>query len=313
MQDWEIITLAERLGSTWVRSGASIQISCPNVQSPAHGGKDNHPSFGIKASDTQSVCNCFTCKMSGTVLNVFHLLYIQGLVTHAVFEFVRDCEHFDIAAFGRRLKQRREGVPPVVAAKMSELQEVIASLGRRDMDGYYYHRGLTPTEVVRWRLGYDSKRARVVFPVILPTGEVVGGTGRAIGESKPKYYKYHADYNALFGEQFVDRDRQELVLVEGPLDAIVASRVLSNVCALQGSTMTLAKTQRVREYADSVTLLFDSDPAGQEGVAAVGAKLCRKLRVFVATLPQGDPAETPPATLYEAFCRRTIYHRPNFF
>jgi DNA primase len=162
-------------------------------------------------------------------------------------------------------------------------------------------------------LGYDDKRARMVFPVILPTGEIVGGTGRVLGDSKPKYYKYAADYNALFGEQFVDRDRQELVLVEGPLDAIVASRVLPNVCALQGLTMTAAKTQRVRKYADSVTLLFDSDPAGCAGVEAVGAKLCRKLRVFVALLASGDPAEAAPAVLYDAFCRRTIYHRTKFF
>ncbi len=313
MQDWEIIKLAEMLGSEWKRSGSSVQLSCPNVQSPAHGGKDHHPSFGIKASDATSVCNCFTCNLAGSVLNVFQLLYAQGVVSQTVLEFVQDCEQLDFAAFGRRLKQRRASVLSTVLKKPSELQEVIASLDQRACDDYYYSRGLTPTEIQRWRLGYDSDRIRAVFPVVLPTGEVVGGAGRALGGGHPKYYKYAADYTALFGEQFVDRDRQELVLVEGPLDAIIASRVLSNVCALQGLSLSWQKIQRIRKYADSVTLLFDSDCAGQAGVAAVGAKLCRKLRVFVATLPYGDPAETPLAMIYAAFSRRIIYHRSKFF
>ena len=313
MNEGEIIHLAYLLGSGYRRSGMNVQFSCPNARySPAHRGDDYHHSFGVMISHGRSVCNCFACHLKGDLISVFYRLLKAGIVDEEVYGYVKTIEAGDLRATLEKLQARRNG-NHFREPKKKEFNVGTFSRrceGRRsDIVGYLRSRGITEHEAQKYSLGFDPEAGRLTFPIFTRQG-VVGCIGRSLNGREPKYYKYPAlRDDVLLGENHLDVTLQELSLVEGPVDMIKTSRVVRNVLALNGLTLTPKQKERLLVYADEITLIFDGDEAGRSGLERIGKALCRRARVFVLVLPDGsDPGSLDEDALAKLYASRYIFH-----
>ena len=134
------------------------------------------------------------------------------------------------------------------------------------------------------------------------------------GFDPPKYRDWPGlpKGDVFYGEHRVDTTRQEVYIVEGILDAVVAGRYLPNTIALLGANTGLGpvRLEKLRRWCNRITLILDPDTAGSEAVEGTVRQwtwrgrtyrkkepgmrdvLRRHFVVRVVELPEGlDPAD----------------------
>ncbi|HEY4329047.1 MAG TPA: DNA primase [Phycisphaerae bacterium] len=144
---------------------------------------------------------------------------------------------------------------------------------------------------------YDAFRNRVIFPIIDATGaagnggRVIAFGGRILEEKRDEagnvveakylnspdsklFNKSESLYGINLARQQVIRTRAAIV-VEGYMDVIACHQAgVSNVIATLGTALTPDHARILKNYAQSVILVFDSDDAGRRATD-------RALEVFV--------------------------------
>jgi DNA primase len=149
---------------------------------------------------------------------------------------------------------------------------------------------------------YDRFRNRVMFPICNDFGEVIGFSGRTLGDDPAKYVNspetpIFTKGRVLFGLEKSKRaiiDANEAVVCEGQLDMIAAFEAgVQNVTAPQGTAFTPQQARLLRRFAESVVLCFDSDAAGRKAVErSLPALLAVGLTVRVARVPAGEDPDS---------------------
>ncbi len=156
---------------------------------------------------------------------------------------------------------------------------------------------------------YDRFRHRLMFPVLDAQGRVVAFSGRALPEPEgapvpteksakyinspesPIYTKGEHLFGLYQARQAI-RQGGEAVLVEGNFDVFsLHARGVENVVAPLGTAFTEVQARLLKRYAQSVTVFFDGDLAGEKATWAARFP-CRAagLTARAATLPAGmDP------------------------
>lgn len=140
------------------------------------------------------------------------------------------------------------GVDPAMAHEAGLLQE-------RETGGYY-----------------DRFRNRFIFPIRDRDGRVVGFGGRALGDAMPKYL--NSPQSAIFDKSSIlyaldaakdeIRKRDEVVIVEGYMDAIAAHQFgHGNVVAAMGTALTESQIGLLKRLTKKIVLALDADAAGQ--------------------------------------------------
>ncbi|TGN18433.1 DNA primase [Leptospira idonii] len=148
---------------------------------------------------------------------------------------------------------------------------------------------------------YDFFRNRVMFPVIDTKGRVVAFSGRILGASEEAKYinspnsliydKSRIFYNINLAQDPIRKSR-EAVVVEGVFDAIGLFRKgIESVVAPLGTGFTEGHARILKNMADKVILMMDSDSAGAKGAfRAVNLLNKEGIEVKVASVPEGkDP------------------------
>ncbi len=150
---------------------------------------------------------------------------------------------------------------------------------------------------------YDRFRGRVIFPILEPSGHVLGFGGRALGDGEaPKYLNsqespIYRKGRVLFGLPLAldaIRRKGRVVVVEGYFDLVALHRAgIEEGVAPCGTALTTEHARRLRRYAGEVVLLFDGDEAGQRAAErALPVLLAERLRVRAAFLPTGEDPDT---------------------
>ena len=149
----------------------------------------------------------------------------------------------------------------------------------------------------------DFFRARVLFPIADPQGDVLGFGGRKLPDTDGPKYKntsetslYHKS-RVLYGldrakTAIVQSDR--VIICEGYTDVIGFAQVgLPIAVATCGTALTEDHVKILSRFTKKVTLAFDPDAAGQAAAERVYEWEKRHdLEVSVALLPAGDdPAD----------------------
>ncbi len=143
---------------------------------------------------------------------------------------------------------------------------------------------------------------RLVFPIHDLRGRVVGFGGRVLGDGEPKYLNspetpiYHKGellYN-LHQAKHAIRKAERAVVVEGYFDVLRLVDVgIEEVVAPLGTALTRGQARLLKRYTKTVTLLYDSDLPGLRATFRAADELLReRVRVLVATLPQGEDPDT---------------------
>lgn len=155
------------------------------------------------------------------------------------------------------------------------------------------------------RYGGDMFRGRMMVPLMDASGQVIGFTGRIIGDvpNAPKYLNtpqtllYDKGRHVFALSQAKEAIRREdmIVVVEGNLDVVSSHQVgIRHVVATAGTAMTEYHLRAIKRLTGDVRLAYDGDKAGiaaSERAIAIAAQVGIELSII--SLPDGakDPDE----------------------
>jgi DNA primase len=145
-------------------------------------------------------------------------------------------------------------------------------------------------------------RARLQFPIHDLRSRVVAFSGRLLDNGEPKYlnspdtpifHKGKLLYNLHVAKHAI-RKAERAILVEGQFDVLRLTLTgFEEVVAPLGTGLTADQAELLQRHAPHVILLYDSDDAGLRATFRAGDELLRhRLRVSVATLPEGEDPDT---------------------
>lgn len=159
---------------------------------------------------------------------------------------------------------------------------------------------------------YDRFRGRIMFPIQDEKGNVVGFSGRSLGNAQPKYlnspetaifHKSRLLYHFYAAKTAIKRQKQ-FILFEGFADVIAAVRAgFDQSVAVMGTSLTEEHIRMLKRTSDKAIICYDGDKAGVNA-AYKAAQMLEKngITVNVTLLPEGlDPDEYMKQNGPEAF------------
>lgn len=116
---------------------------------------------------------------------------------------------------------------------------------------------------------YDAFRNRLMFPVIDTRGDVIGFSGRILGDGEPKYLNtpetqvFNKGKN-LFAMNLAKKSKADyVILVEGNVDVVALHQAgFDSAVASLGTSLTQDQAKLINRYKTEVVLCYDSDSAG---------------------------------------------------
>ncbi|NLC73501.1 MAG: DNA primase [Ruminococcaceae bacterium] len=165
-------------------------------------------------------------------------------------------------------------ITALVKKGFSETEIILAGLARRGKKG-----GI-----------YDTFRGRLVFPVIDVRGNVVGFSGRIIGDAEPKYLNtpetlvFNKGLN-LFGLNLAKKTKLPyIILVEGNIDVVSLHQAgFDSAVASLGTALTPEQARLISRFTSEVVIAYDMDEAGRKA-AERAISLLEKLEIRVRVL-----------------------------
>ena len=151
---------------------------------------------------------------------------------------------------------------------------------------------------------YDAFRGRLMFPIFNPSGKAIAYAGRVLGNQKKtaKYInspqtKVYNKSKVLYGINFAKneiRKTDEVVLVEGYTDVISLQQYgIDNVAASSGTSLTPDQMKLLHRYGDTITMIYDSDSAGQRAMKrGINIALREGMDVKLLELPEGEDPDS---------------------
>ena len=147
---------------------------------------------------------------------------------------------------------------------------------------------------------YDTFRSRLVFPIIDVRGNVIGFSGRIIGEGEPKYLNsrdtlvFQKGRN-LFALNLAKKSKAGYILLsEGNIDIVSLHQAgFDSAVASLGTSLTPEQARLLSRYTSEVIIAYDNDTAGIKAAQrAIGIleRLDLKVRVLRLTGAK-DPDE----------------------
>ena len=147
----------------------------------------------------------------------------------------------------------------------------------------------------------DLFRGRMMIPFFDTSGDVIGFTGRIVGEGEPKYLntpetllfnKSRFIFGLAQAKEFI-RHSGYVVIVEGNMDVISSHQ--AGVCeavATSGTAMTEQHLKILNRLTDDIRLAYDGDEAGVKA-AERAIDLANKLGVNLKIISGYDGAKDP--------------------
>ena len=292
------------------------------------------PSFSVSAD--KQIYHCFGCGKGGGVINF--IMEIESLSYPEAVEFLAKrvgmtMPEEENSSETRRKRRMLELNREAARFFFSELTKP----GGRPAQSYLENRKISAAAVKRFGLGYapdtwdsltnamkqkgfaeselrdaglvrsgkngsvyDTFRNRLMFPVIDVRGDVIGFSGRMLGDGEPKYMNspetlvFNKSRN-LFALNLAKKSKSGyIILAEGNIDVVMMHQAgFDSAVASLGTSLTSEQARLISRYANEVVIAYDSDNAGKKAAQrAIG--LLEKLDVRVRVLSMNgakDPDE----------------------
>ena len=310
------------------RSGSNLFGLCP-----FHSEKT--PSFAV--SPDRQTYHCFGCGKGGSVINF--IMEIENLPFRDAVEFLARRAGIEMPADERdEGRQRRERMLDLNRAAARFFYEQLVSPAGAPGRDYIAKRRISPEMVRRFGLGYapdtwdsltkamksrgfseremldaglvragksgrgvyDTFRGRLMFPVIDVRGNVIGFSGRIIGDGEPKYMNspetivFSKSHN-LFAMNLAKKSKNGYILLsEGNIDVVSLHQAgFDSAVASLGTSLTPEQARLISRYTGEVIIAYDNDGAGQKASQrAIGILEKLDLKVRVLQIPGAkDPDE----------------------
>lgn len=153
---------------------------------------------------------------------------------------------------------------------------------------------------------YNRFAGRLMFTIRDRAGRPVAFSGRILTNDKKAAKYVNSPETPIFKKSsilfaldqaapnIVKAPRREAIVCEGQIDVIRCHACgFPTAVASQGTAFTAEHVQILKKVADSVTLVFDADGAGQKAAIRTGGEfLAAEMPVRVATLPAGEDPDS---------------------
>lgn len=302
------IDIAELLGSYFElkRAGANYKARCPF---------HNEKTASFMVSPTLQIYKCFGCGKSGDIFKFIQdyervefpealrmLAQKAGVeLTHTEYKNPKKEEEKKRIIEANTLtakfynyiltshKSGKEGLEyakkrMIDAKRVKDFLVGFAPVGNYNLKNFLIKKGFTEQELISFGLlvekdkdVIDKFRNRLMQPIFDLKGNIVGFSGRYIGDFKgaPKYlnspetivYKKNELLYGLFQAKDFIREHKYLILVEGNIDILSSHRVgVGNIAAPLGTAFTVQQARLLKRFTDEVYFCFDSDDAGTKAL-----------------------------------------------
>jgi len=158
---------------------------------------------------------------------------------------------------------------------------------------FILERGFKARTLQEWGFRYDPNLRAIVIPVYNLEGNKLVGIIRRmvppvqVGFPKYLYPEAFKRTQHLFGANRHQSNRGEVILVEGPLDAVwLHQHGYTSGVALLGSFCSRTQQRLLAKLGRMVVLALDNDKAGWEATSKLIAKLKDSFDVRLAVLPE---------------------------
>lgn len=278
------------------RSGANLFGLCP-----FHNEKT--PSFSV--SPAKQIYHCFGCGKGGGVINF--IMEMENLSFPESVEFLAKRVGMAIPEAEEDAEsKKRERIYALNKDAARFFYEQLSTPAGKKACAYMTQRKITPASARNFGLGcapdswdslrkamhakgysdaellsadlirpgksgnyYDTFRDRLVFPVIDIRGNVIGFSGRMLGDREPKYLnsKETAVFTKsrnLFGMNIAKKSKSGyILLVEGNIDVVSLYQAgFDSAVASLGTSFTEEQARLISRFTHEVILAYDSDGAG---------------------------------------------------
>ncbi len=310
------------------RSGSNLFGLCP-----FHSEKT--PSFSV--SPDKQIYHCFGCGKGGSVINF--ISEIENLSFPDAVEFLaRRCGMELPNSREDEGRQKRERLLSLNREAARFFHDQLLRPSGAPAREYIAKRALSPTVVKNFGLGYapeswydltnamrdkgysdfelstaglanpnksgkgvhDIFRSRLMFPIIDVRGNVIGFSGRILGDGEPKYLNtretpvFNKSRN-LFALNLAKKSRSGYILLaEGNIDVVSLHQAgFDSAVASLGTALTPEQARLISRYANEVVIAYDNDGAGQKAAQrAIGILENLDLKVKVLRMTGAkDPDE----------------------
>jgi DNA primase len=326
------IDIADLVGHyvTLKKAGANFKGLCPFHH-------ERSPSFMVNPE--RQMFKCFGCQKGGDIFT-----FIQE-IEHVEFgDALRMlADRANVTLTPR--KQPKPGQAPSEKSRYYQINEAASLLFHHLLTGhsvgktaleYLRDRKITDATIKEWRIGYAPRKKvlaelllkkgftreeieragkpdmfyeRIIFPIFDVMGNVVGFTGRILGQGEPKYLNtpetpiFHKS-RILFGLEKAKKaikETKRVILSEGQMDVIGAHQAgTENVVATSGTALTQDHLRILSRYEADIVFAFDADSAGQAATKkAIEMAAADQLPIKIIPIPApykdiGDIVEKQP-------------------
>lgn len=256
---------------------------------------DNRSRFYL--NDNTGLGYCHNCEWRGPIDTLVALLL--GLNDEAVYNLIHGQKAK--AKFSTRLNMRSAEARPIITLpegfQRLELPETESN--RLFWKYMTKERGIPAQTVLDYGIGYTRTgyhKWRVVIPVTWE-GQLVSWVARSIRKNIKKSEKALTPLGNKQSEYLLNldrlKDREEVVLVEGPFDML---KVPDLAVASFGKRLSLEQAALLRKSGvKHVIVCYDDDAAAERDATA--ERISEMFRCSIATLPPGrDPGDLDPGT-----------------
>tara|TARA_R100000005_G_scaffold54988_1_gene27258 strand:+ start:981 stop:1922 length:942 start_codon:yes stop_codon:yes gene_type:complete len=304
MFDKKLKILTSVLGN-YYKSSSEMLFYCPRCE---------HHKRKLSLNIEKNVFKCWVCDYKGK--DIYRIIkrygeYNQKQDWKALTNTV-DVENFTTQLFDveHRTKKNKISLPDRFVSLVNKKLPPTSLYALN----YLSSRHIGKSEIARWKIGYCDEgefAGRIIIPSFDMQGDVNYFIARSYDRDWPKYLNpQNVDKNIIFNELFLDFE-DDLVLVEGVFDAIVAG---PNSVPILGSTLREGHelVQKIIQNDTTVYMGLDSDAKTKE-LQIIKLFLKYDIEVYkIDTSGYDDIAEMPRPVFRERKQNATLVNNENY-
>lgn len=306
------------------KAGRILKANCPFHH-------EKTPSFTV--SPERGIYKCFGCGEGGDIFDF--VMKIEGLTFAETIKLLAERAGVEL----KDNPSQSTGPTRDEKERLRSLNDYVARLWHALLTkhpkaeparSYLTGRGVTQESLTNFQIGYappgngtglalrkagytnadllvagDPSRfqQRIIFPISNITGQIVGFTGRLLGEGNgPKYwntpetllFNKSATLYALHMAKRAIQEEDVAILVEGQMDVVMLHQAgYPQSVASSGTALTAEQVKIISRFTHNIAFAYDQDKAGQEATKrGIEIVLAANLNPSVITIPNGkDPAD----------------------
>jgi len=250
-------------------------------------GRDRHPSFGINMllNDNKGVYNCFACGKKGTVEHLINdYCKLSGAPKSVFTQYLEEVKreyNIDISKLNKEIQEP----PTEEVALYNELKKNNANI-------YHYlfkKNNIWPTTLEDFEVVTSPDKA--IFPVKNRLDKTLFYVYRWLNKGSSKYTvsKGARVKSSIYGMDHIKMaSGGQIIVVEGILDVLYLDQIGFNAAGIFGICIEEEQIDILRSLnpSDNITVIFDDDDAGREGIKDAKKKLSKYFyKVNTAVVP----------------------------